>query len=104
MVWDPSDFLLDELKERKRIRVEVGDLRRIKNDIAFHFRLLDMKISGLKSAGPFDKLSEREIKVVDVRLDKEDGYGRLAHLDLKRAVDDDRIWRRKYSKLDLTTL
>ena len=86
---DPSDFLLDELEKQRKRQSRGKGSKTHQNDIAFHFRLLDSEDLGIEIQPDLSiKLSEREIKVVDVRLDKEDGYGRLAHLDLKRAVDD----------------
>ena len=86
---DPSDFLLDELEKQRKRQSRGKGSKTHQNDIAFHFRLLDSEDLGIEVQPDLSiKLSEREIKVVDVRLDKEDGYGRLAHLDLKRAVDD----------------
>ena len=86
---DPSDFLLDELEKQRKRQSRGKGSKTHQNDIAFHFRLLDGEHLGIEIQPDLSiKLSEREIKVVDVRLDKEDGYGRLAHLDLKRAVDD----------------
>ena len=86
---DPSDFLLDELEKQRKRQSRGKGSKTHQNDIAFHFRLLDGEHLGIEVQPDLSiKLADREIQIGDQRLDKEDGYGRLAHLDLKRAVDD----------------
>ena len=86
---DPSDFLLDELEKQRKRQSRGRGSKTHQNDIAFHFRLLDGEHLGIEVQPDLSiKLADREIQIGDQRLDKEDGYGRLAHLDLKRAVDD----------------
>jgi hypothetical protein len=86
---DPSDFLLDELEKQRKRQSRGKGSKTHQNDIAFHFRLLDGEHLGIEVQSDLSiKLADREIQIGDQRLDKEDGYGRLAHLDLKRAVDD----------------
>ena len=86
---DPSDFLLDELEKQRKRQSRGEGSKTHQNDIAFHFRLLHGEHLGIEVQPDLSiKLADREIRIGDQRLDKEDGYGRLAHLDLKRAVDD----------------
>ena len=87
---DPSDFLLEELENHKKWQnIHGTESKTHQNDIAFHFRLLDHEDLGIEVQPDLSiKIGHREIKLGDQRLDNEDGYGRLAHLDLKRAVDD----------------
>jgi hypothetical protein len=88
---DPSDFLLEELENHKKWQnIHGTESKTHQNDIAFHFRLLDHEDLGIEFQPDLSiKLGHREIKLGDQRLDNEgDGYDRLAHLDLKRAVDD----------------
>ncbi|CAL6320723.1 unnamed protein product [Bathycoccus prasinos] len=87
---DPSDFLLEELENHKKWQnIHGTESKTHQNDIPFHFRLLDHEDLGIEVQPDLSiKIGHREIKLGDQRLDNEDGYGRLAHLDLKRAVDD----------------
>ena len=88
---DPSDFLLEELENHKKWQnIHGTESKTHQNDIAFHFRLLDHEDLGIEVQPDLSiKIGHREIKLGDPRLDNEgDGYDRLAHLDLKRAVDD----------------
>ena len=88
---DPSDFLLEELENHKKWQnIHGTESKTHQNDIAFHFRLLDHEDLGIEVQPDLSiKIGHREIKLGDQRLDNEgDGYDRLAHLDLKRAVDD----------------
>ncbi|CAL6322920.1 unnamed protein product [Bathycoccus prasinos] len=87
---DPSAFLLEELENHKKWQnIRGTEFKTHQNDIAFHFRLLDHEDLGIEVQPDLSiKIGHREIKLGDQRLDNEDGYGRLAHLDLKRAVDD----------------
>ena len=86
---DPSDFLLDELENHKKRQYIGKESKTHQNEIAFHFRLLDHEDLGIEVQPDLSiKRAHRGIQLGDQRLDSQNGYDRLAHLDLKRAVDD----------------
>jgi len=86
---DPSDFLLDELENHKKRHSNGKESKTHQNEIAFHFRLLDHEDLGIEVQPDLSiKIGHRGIKLGDQRLDSHNGYDLLAHLDLKRAVDD----------------